>query len=166
MRINKTFLASAMALVAFAGLALAQTSPANNQPVARPLVTIVNPTDTIAVNPRGVPSAQSTFLNPAQITSQSGYAKYSPLTAFSYTFSNSQSDIVLTHSTTIAQGTVTFAAAPSDGARECIFAQNTVTTLNLAANTGQSLNNAVTTIAAAARVCYLYSLANTTWDRD
>ena len=159
MRLNKTFLAAALAGVAFAGLAYAQA-------IVTGTVTIVNPTDLIQVVPLGQPSAQSQYLYPAQITSQSGYKKYSPLTAFSYTFSNSQSDIVLTHSTTIAQGTITFAAAPSDGARECIYAQNTVTTLNLAANTGETLNNAVTTIAAAARVCYIYSLSNTTWDRD
>ncbi len=158
MRLNKIFLAAAAGALAFASLAYAQT--------ATPLATIVNPTDAIQVIPRGIGSAQNVYLNPAQITSQSGYAKYSPVTAFSYTFANSQSDIVLTHSTTIAQGTVTFASAPSDGARECIFAQNIVTTLNLVAPSPQTLDNAVTTIAAAARVCYLYSLANTTWDRD
>jgi hypothetical protein len=159
MRINRTLLSAAAAALAFAGLAYAQSVPV-------PQVPIINPTDLIQVVPLGQPSAQSKYATPAQITSQLGYAKYSPLTAFSYTFANSQSDIVLTHSTTIAQGTITFAAAPSDGARECVFAQNTVTTLNLAANTGQTLNNAVTTIAAAARVCYLYSISNLTWDRD
>ena len=79
--------------------------------------------------PGGIPSAQSKYAIPAQITSQMGYQKQSPITAFSYTFGNSQSLIVLTNSTTVAQGTITFAAAPSDGANECLYAQNIVTTL-------------------------------------
>ncbi len=143
------------------------TSYALAQTISVPQVAIIGPNDLVAIVPGGVPSAQTKYAKPAQITSQSGYVKASPLTAFSYTFGNSQSDLVLTHSTTIAQGTVTFAPAPSDGARECVFAQNTVTTLNLAAGAStQTLNNAVTTIAAAARVCYLFSLSNLTWDRD
>lgn len=150
---------AAAALVGFAGAVLAQT-------IAVPQVQIINPTDLVQVVPGGIPSAQSKYAIPAQITSQMGYQKQSPITAFSYTFGNSQSLIVLTNSTTVAQGTITFAAAPSDGANECLYAQNIVTTLNLVAPTGQTLDNAVTTIGAAAQVCYLFSISNATWDRS
>lgn len=151
----------ALALVAGFGLsaALAQVIPI-------PGVSIINPTDLIQVVPRGVPSAQSQYATPAQLTSQMGYVKVSPATGFSYTFGNSQSVLVLTNTTTVALGTVTLASAPSDGAQECIFAQNTVTTLGVLANTGQTIDNAVTTLTAAAKVCYLYSISNATWDRD
>jgi hypothetical protein len=149
---------AAAALVGFGAAAFAQT-------IAVPQVQIINPTDLFLDVVAGQPNARSQYATAAQITSQMGYQKASPITAFSYTFGNSQGLIVLTNSTTIAQGTITFAAAPSDGAQECIFAQNIVTTLNLVAPTGETLDNAVTTIGAAARVCYLYSLSNATWDR-
>ncbi len=149
----------AAALFGFGAAALAQ-SP------AIPKVSIINPSDLMAIVPNGSPSARTYFANPNQITSQSGYQKLSPVTGFTYTFNNTDSVIVLTNSGTVSAGTITFAAAPSDGSQECLFAQNTITTLHLTANTGQTGNNLVTTLGAASKVCYLYSLSNATWDRD
>ena len=154
---KKILMAVAAGVFGFVVAALAQTAPTSP---------IVNPTDLFQIIKGGVGSAQSIYVAPAQITSQSGYAKYSPATGFTYTFGNSQSYIVLTNSTTVAAGTITFAPAPSDGAKECVFAQNTVTSLALAAASGQTLDNAVTTLSAATSVCYLYSASNATWDRD
>ena len=156
---KKILMAVAAGVFGFVVAALAQTSSAPTSP-------IVNPTDLFQIIKGGVGSAQSIYVAPAQITSQSGYAKYSPATGFTYTFGNSQSYIILTNSTTVAAGTITFAPAPSDGARECVFAQNTVTSLALAAASGQTLDNAVTTLSAATSACYLYSASNATWDRD
>ena len=142
---------------AFASVAIAQV----------PQVSIINPNDLVQVIPNGQPSAQSRYALPKQITSQMGYQKQSPVTGFAYTFANSDSLIVLTHTTTLAAGTITFAAAPSDGAEECVYAQNIVTALALVGGTSaQTIQNAVTTIGAAARVCYLYSLSNQTWNRS
>jgi hypothetical protein len=62
--------------------------------------------------------------------------------------------------------TIVLAAAPSDGARECVFSADIVTTLVVSANTGQSINNAATSLAANASACYIYSLSNLTWDRS
>lgn len=157
---KKLLLASASVVAFGVTFALAQA------PSPIPQAQIVNPNDLIQDIPNGLPSAQNYYVKPAQITSQSGYAKYSPVTGFSYTFGNSQSFIVLTNSTTLALGTITLAAAPSDGAKECIYAQNTITTFGVFANTGQTIDNAVTTLSAATSACYLYSLSNTTWDRD
>jgi hypothetical protein len=156
---KKILMAVAAGIFGFAVAALAQT-------IIVPQNAVVNPTDLFQIIPGGVPSAQNKYVTPPQITSQSGYAKFSPVTGFSYTFGNSQSYIVLTNSTTIAAGTITFAPAPSDGARECVWAQNTVTTLALAAASGQTLDNAVTTLSAATAACYLYSASNATWDRN
>jgi hypothetical protein len=150
---------AAAALVGFAGAVLAQT-------ISVPQVQIINPTDLFLDVVTGVPSAQSKYATAAQITSKMGYSKFSPLTAFSYTFGNSQSMIVLTMSATAAQGTITLAAAPSDGDQNCLYAKSTVTTLNLAVATGQTLDDAVTTIGPLSQVCYLYSLASATWDRS
>lgn len=155
-----------IALIAGAALAAAVASVAVAQ-IPVPQVSIINPNDLVQVIPRGQPSAQSQYALPKQITSQMGYQKQSPVTGFAYTFGNADSLIVLTHTTTLAAGTITFAAAPSDGAEECIYAQNIVTALALAAGAStQTVQNAVTTIGAAARVCYLYSLSNQTWNRS
>jgi hypothetical protein len=63
--------------------------------------------------------------------------------------------------------TVVLAAAPSDGARECIFTSGAaITTLVVAANTGQTINNAVTSLSANTGACYLFSRSNLTWDRN
>lgn len=157
---RKSLIAAAAVLLGFGGAVIAQS-------VSVPQVSSINTTDLIQVVPRGQPSAQSVYSTPALLNSVRGYQVKSPLTAFSYTFANSDSLIVLTHSTTIAQGTITFASAPSDGAQECIYAQNIVTTLGLAAGSNSAtINNAVTTIGAAAQICYLYSLSTNTWNRS
>lgn len=152
-------IAGAVAL-GFAASALAQS-------VSVPQVSIINTDDLVQVVPHGKPQAQSQYSTPALLVAQRGYQQKSPVTGFSYTFGNSDSLIVLTHSTTIAQGTITFAGAPSDGAQECLYAQNTVTTLGLVAGANSAtINNAVTTITAAAQVCYLYSLSANAWYRS
>lgn len=148
-------------------MALGFAASAIAQSVSVPQVSIINTDDLVQVIPHGKPSAQSVYSTPALLVSQRGYQVKSPATGFSYTFGNSDSLIVLTNSTTLAQGTITFASAPSDGAQECLYAQNAVTTLGLAAGSAsQTINNAVTTIAAAAQVCYLYSLSSLTWNRS
>lgn len=155
------------ALIAGAALAAFAASLAVAQTISVPKVAIIGSTDLIQVIPGGAPSAQSKYAYPNQITSQMGYQKKSPVTGFTYSFGNADSLIALSHSTTLAEGTITFAAAPSDGAQECVYAQNTVTTLNLAAGAStQTIVNAVTTIGAAAKICYLYSLSDQTWTRS
>ena len=157
---KKIIVAAAAGLFGFAAAALAQT-------ISVPQVQKINQNDLIQVVPNGKPSAQSVYATPAQINSQMGYQVASPATGFTYKFGNSDSQIVLTHSATIASGTVTLAAAPSDGAEECLYAQNQVTSLVVAkGDSAQTLNNAVTTIAALAKVCYLYTLSTNTWNRS
>lgn len=160
MQFRKSLIAGLAVLVGFCGAVVAQS-------VSVPQVSIINTDDLVQVIPHGKPSAQSVYSTPALLVAQRGYQVKSPVTAFSYTFGNSDSLIVLTNGTTVAQGTITFSAAPSDGAQQCLYAQNTVTTLGLAAGSAsQTINNAVTTIAAAASVCYVYSLSSLTWNRS
>ena len=87
-------------------------------------------------------------------------------TGFSYTFGNFQAEMLLENSGTLAVGYVTFAPAPVDGQRQCVFTLGAVTAFYPTANTGQTVNNAVTAMSAAGRVCYTYSIANTSWDRS
>jgi hypothetical protein len=159
MRVKFLIAAAAATILGFGISAWAQNVP---QPSIQ---SPVNPLDTIPIVKNGVPTAQQQYVNPPAITSQMGYQKASPATGFTYTFGNTQSLIVLTHAATVASGTIVLAVAPSDGDQNCLYAQNTVTALTVSApNT--TLDNAVTTISAAAQVCYLYSLSTNTWDRS
>jgi len=157
---KKVMLGAAVGVLGFAVAAVAQ----NYYP---PIMPSVGPTDTIQIVPGGVPTAQQKFINPAQITSQMGYQKVSPVTGYTYTFGNSQSMILFTGAVTPLSGTVTFAPAPSDGDNACIYAQGGISTLNLAAGaTGQTIRNAVSALAAATKVCYLYDATGGFWDKN
>jgi hypothetical protein len=159
MKFKKTTVAAGIGLLAFIGVAISQT-------ILVPQVTVINPTDLFQIIPLGQPSAQNVYAKPAQITSQSGYQKWIAATG-TYTFGNSDSYISFNPTTTISSVTVVLAAAPSDGARECIFSSGAgITTLVVAANTGQTINNAVTSLAANTGACYLFSRSNLTWDRN
>lgn len=120
-------------------------------------------TDLIQIYRAG--TAAITYASPAQISNVSGYTKLVPDSLFNYTFGNGQTDMLFRPAGTLAFGYVTLAASPSDGARQCVFTTQQITTLYLTANAGQAINNAVSTLAANARACYIYSLSNTTWDR-
>ena len=69
MKINKTMIAACVGVLAFAGVAISQTTSVRK-------ATVVNPTDLFQIIPLGQGRAASTYVNPAQITSQSGYQKY------------------------------------------------------------------------------------------
>lgn len=162
MKLNKTLLAAGVGLLAFAGVAISQS-------VSVPQVSVIHPTDLFQVIPLGQPKAASVYSTAPLITTQFGYVKLTPNTytgvAAAYTFGPSQSYFVLSPSTTIANLSIMLAAAPSDGARECVFTSNTITAFGLLANTGQTINNAITALTANTGACYLYSASNLTWDR-
>ncbi len=128
-------------------------------------------TDLIQVLPAGRPSAQSVYATPSQITGTFGYYKSaasSPATGFTYTWGQNVTYASFTPSGTLAAGYFTLAAAPSDGQRNCAFTTGTITAAYVAANTGQSVNAALsaTSISANTGFCYIYSAANATWDRN
>ena len=145
---------------------LALSTAVLSQTISVPQVSIINPTDLIQIVPGGNPSVGNRYATPAQITSQSGYYKSAPGSMFNFTFSNTQSTAAFDPAGTLAYGYVTFAPAPSDGAQQCFFSTAAITTFYLAANTGQTLADAVTSMAANARNCYLYSKSNATWNRS
>lgn len=157
-KLKITLIAAGFGLVALSGAVLSQA-------VVAPQVSIINPTDLIQIVPFGRPQAGNVYAPPALLTAQTGYYKSTPTSGFRFTFTATQRYAAFTPAGTLNYGYVTFAAAPSDGSQECVFSTTAITTLYLTANTGQTLNNAVTTLAANAKVCYLYSASNTTWDR-
>ncbi len=158
---KKTWIWAAAGLLGLCAIAIAQ-------PVTVPQVSVITPTDLFQDVVNGQPSAQNQYATAAQITAQSGYYKSIPTTGFTFTFGNSQTNAAFRPAGTLAAGYITTAPNPSDGAKECIFTTQTITGTYWAANTGQSINNALsnTSITANTGACFLYSASNATWDRD
>ncbi len=163
---KKTWIWAAAGMLGLGALAAMQIAIA--QPVIPPTVQIINPNDLFQDVVNGTPQAGNFYATAAQITSQSGYYKSAPATGFTFTFGNSQTYAAFRPAGTLAAGYITLAPGPSDGARECVFTTQTITGTYVAANTGQSINNALsnTSISANTGFCYLYSASNATWDRD
>lgn len=115
--------------------------------------------DTVLFSSR---SGDVTFRGPLGST----YVKAVPVTGFNVTPGNEEGERMLRPAGTLLAGYVTMAPSPVDGRRWCVFTTQTITNLYLTANTGQTLQDAVTTLAANARVCYTFSLSNTTWNRS
>lgn len=102
----------------------------------------------------------------APVNGVDAYFKVVPASGFNYTFGPHQREMLFRPTGTISAGYVTLAAAPIDGAQQCSFTTQTITNFYVSANVGQSINNAVTSLAANAKACYTYSLSNKTWDRS
>lgn len=106
----------------------------------------------------------------APLNGSLSYVKNVPLTGFSLTVGNFQADLALRPAATLATGTVILPSAPVDGHRFCISSTQTVTALTLTPGAGQTIQETITGITVAGppaptRICFLYSLANLTWNR-
>ena len=88
-----------------------------------------------------------------------------PSTGFSLTYGAGVQVLLLEPAGTLATGTVTMPASPADGDRVKLATTQTITALTLSPNTGQSIVNAVTTLAANGFVEYIYRLSSTKWYR-
>lgn len=155
--------AAGTAFLAICGLAYAQVLSLST------LVTLSPTVDIIPVVPGGAPQANQQWATVAKVTSAYGYYKSAPATSpLTLTFGDSVSHAVLRPTGTLAAAYFTLAANPSDGMRECVFTTAQLTATYVAANTSQSINNALsaTNISANTSFCYLYSASNLTWDRD
>lgn len=131
-----------------------------------PRVATVGSTDLFQDIVGGNPTVGNFYVTAAQIAGVPGYVKVVPLTAFSLTFANSQTNMILNPAGTLATGTLTTAANPSDGQRECVLSTQTQTALTWSANTGQTITNGPTALVANVPVCMTYSASNLTWDRS
>lgn len=159
-----TFKKSLIGLAAVAILAGAAFAQVN-----APQVSTINPTaDLIQIIPGGQPSAQSRYTTPALLTATGGYYKSTAGSggALNYTFANAQRLAAFDAGGTITSMYWTMAPAPSDGTEQCVFSTGAITFLYPTANTGQTVSDAVSTLAANGRVCYLYGSANATWNRS
>lgn len=92
-------------------------------------------------------------------------ALLSPLTAFTYNVPDGVTALVLTPAGTIATGTIKLPPNPTDNTPFRCATSQTVTSLTVSANTGQTLVGAPTTITAIAPFEVFYNLTNATWYR-
>lgn len=91
------------------------------------------------------------------------YDYQTPTTGFSYTFAAGTQTLVMNPAGTLATGTITMPASPSDGMTITISTTQQITALTLSGNTGQTVNNATTFIAAASATAYVYRASSATW---
>ena len=159
----KRALLSAAAFAALAAAVLAQ--------VVSPLVPSMHQNDTVQVNPYGAPSAQSVFAPPGAIAGIDQYSYQVPLTAFAITVPSYVSELYLNPAGTLATGTLTMMATPSDGQRFCLEDSQTQTAITISANTGQTLTAGTyglatpTALVANTRYCWRYFGSQAAWVR-
>lgn len=86
-----------------------------------------------------------------------------PTTGFSYTVPSNATTVILTPAGTLAAGTITMPATPADGHIVAVSSSQVVTSLTVAANAGQSIVGAPTSISPSSPFAFIYDLASTTW---
>lgn len=108
--------------------------------------------DIIRINGNAIPGAGGTDFSAV-------------INGFNYTLANHLLGVTFVPLETLATGTFTMPANPTNGQVIEVATTNTITVLTVSANSGQSINNAVTTLTAGAGFSYKYRLSNTTWYR-
>lgn len=101
----------------------------------------------------------------SQATADQSVAVSVVTTGFTATIANNISTQLYNPAGTLASGTTTMPATPINGQLLRISSSQTITAWTLSPNSGQTLNNAPTTLAAGLGVSYIYVLASTTWYR-
>lgn len=91
------------------------------------------------------------------------YAYTVPVSGFNYTVTLGTQVVLLDPATTLASGTVTLPAAPSDGMVVTINTTQEITSFTVAANTGQSISASPTLFLQDYSVAYIYKESTTTW---
>ena len=84
-------------------------------------------------------------------------------TGFSYTFAAGVQVLVINPAGTLATGTITMPASPSDGMTITVESTQQVTAITVNANTGQSIVGAASQLIPNQSLSWIYRLANTTW---
>lgn len=94
-----------------------------------------------------------------------GYQRVIGTTGGSSTINDHVSSFILDPSGTIATYSITMPASPADGMELSVSSSQIVTALTMSANTGQTLDGALSTFAANGFSRFIYIQATTTWYR-
>lgn len=152
-------------------LALTGVVGAFGQAVVLPRLQNLGLGDAVQVIPGGNTSARSAYVAPGDIAGQEKYSYQVPVTAFTITPANFISLLYLNPAGTLATGTLTLQANPSDRQKFCLQDTQTQTAITIAASTGQTLSAGTfglatpTALVANTRYCWLYLGALSTWTR-
>ena len=151
-----------LALAAFAfwvGVALGQTGTV--------LMTSPAGTEEIAVTPVSpFPAGMNQSIALSQARDAVGFQKLVPTTGQTLAIPNNVSMIQLTPAGGLSALTFTTPTSPYNGQILRIFTTQSITTFNLTASAGQTVNgNLAGSLSANTDVGYVYSSSNTTWDR-
>lgn len=123
------------------------------QDVANYLMAVANSLSTLSSNFSALPALSSQSLQ-------------TPLTGFSITIPTNTRSMLLNPAGTLASGTITMPPNPVvDGQFVTIASSQTITTLTVLANSGQTLNGAVTTLPLNGFATWQFNLSTTTWYR-
>lgn len=95
--------------------------------------------------------------------SETGFDFQTPTTGFTYTVPDGTGKVILDPAGTLATGTITMPAKPNNGQIVRVSTSQTITGLTVSANSGQSIKNAPTTLAAGGNFRYIFRTTNTTW---
>lgn len=159
---KKIALLAVGALLAFAGVAAAQTVPV-------PLIGTINQNDAVQVIPRSSPSAANVYAPPGGIAGVEQYSYQVPLTAFAITVPHFVSLLYINPAGTLATGAITMMASPADGQKFCMISSQTQTAITFAGNTGQTISTiglgAVTALTANTSVCWFFNGPLAAWIR-
>jgi hypothetical protein len=157
---KKLTLLAGFVLALVAGVALGQV-------ISVPLVATVGTSDIFADIVGGQPGVPSQFATAAQIAGVPGYVNLgAATTGNTYTYTNSQTYMLMQPAGTLAAVTLTAAVNPSDGQRECFLSTQTTTSLTWNANTGQTISGAPTAGVANTGACMTYVKSLAAWIRS
>ncbi len=153
-----------LALAGVLGLSVAVA-----QVIPVPIVVTHQSPDLMQVIPNGIPNAQSQYCQWNCITNVYGYYKNGTGTQNQlYNTGANLSYVTWANGSAISNLYLYLPTAPLDGAKNCYFSIGGVTAMTLyagAVTPAATLNNAITAMTANIQYCYLYSTANTAWDR-
>ena len=115
---------------------------------------------------QGGTTSEYYHLTAAEVLNARNTIEYvTPTTGFSNTIANTTTNYIVEPAGTLATGTIIMPAAPVNGQRVTITSKTIITALTHSPNSGQTLNGALTTIAANGFGTWIYRSTNTTWYR-
>jgi len=160
----RRYLAAAVAgvFLGVSGLALAQFTGQMPTPGT---VANLHQNDLAQIVVSGQASAQQPLASLAQVTSMNGYAYQVPTTGFSITVPTSVGYLILNPAGTLATGTITLPANPTDGQFFCWVSTQTQTAVTITAGAGQTLAGVATETAGVANTqyCRRFVASTNTW---
>jgi hypothetical protein len=105
----------------------------------------------------------NSYATPGLLGNTTSVAYSVPLTAFTITQGVGTTWTIINPAGTLATGTFTFNATPTNGSRACFVSTQTQTAVTFTGNTGQTVTGAPTAMVAGTPVCFTYVTSVTTW---